>query len=131
VFVPFEGAEQTLRRLWVTCHKRGIIPWLGVFKRHKDDPYLMTHAVDGYSVAMDIPVYPKTRHRVWDLAAELDEIMIASNGRFYFAKDATLRPEVFERVFRPERVAAFRRLKERCDPENILQTNLSRRIGFN
>lgn len=128
-FVPFTDAERTLRRLWVTCHKRGVTPWLGVFKRHKDDPYLMTHAVDGYSVAMDIGVQEHNRAKVWDLSHELDEILIAAGGRLYFAKDATMRPEILERMYRPERVAAFRKMKERCDPEGILQTNLSRRIG--
>lgn len=130
VFVPFHRAEETLRKLWVTCHKRDIVPFLGVFKRHKDDPYLMTHAVDGYSVAMDIPVLPWTRAQVWDLAYELDDVMVRAGGRFYFAKDATLRPEILEKTYRPERMAAFRAWKEKCDPEHLLQSNLSRRVGM-
>ena len=62
------------------------------------------------------------------LTQELDEIVLAAGGRFYFAKDSTLRPEVARAYLGDERIAAFHELKRRCDPDNLLQTDLWRRV---
>jgi FAD/FMN-containing dehydrogenase len=58
----------------------------------------------------------------------LDDIVLSANGRFYLAKDSTLRPEVALAYLGPATIARFRAIKQRCDPDNILQTNLWRRI---
>jgi len=34
----------------------GSCPYLGVFQRHRPDDFLMTHAVDGYSLALEFKV---------------------------------------------------------------------------
>jgi FAD/FMN-containing dehydrogenase len=91
-FVPAGRAEAVFRAQLQICQKRGLVPYLGVFKRHRCDPFLMTHAVDGYSLALDFKVRAKNRDRLWALAAELDQMVIEAGGRFYFAKDSTLHP---------------------------------------
>jgi decaprenylphospho-beta-D-ribofuranose 2-oxidase len=53
---------------------------------------------------------------------------LGANGRFYFAKDSTLRPEVARAYLGDEAITQFRALKERCDPHNLLQTNMWRRV---
>jgi hypothetical protein len=58
----------------------------------------------------------------------MDEIVLAAGGRFYFAKDSTLRPDVVAGYLGAETIERFMALKARCDPSNILQTNLSRRL---
>ena len=50
----------------------------------------MTHAVDGWSLALDFPA--ADRAGLWALAAEMDRIVLDAGGRFYFAKDLTLAP---------------------------------------
>src|SRR5205085_5957602 len=60
-FVPAENAERCFTRQLELSHEYGIIPYLGVFKRHKRDEFLMSHAVDGYSFALDYPVTDKNR----------------------------------------------------------------------
>jgi hypothetical protein len=35
-----------------------MVPYLGVLKRHRPDPFLMTHAVDGFSMAMEPGAMP-------------------------------------------------------------------------
>jgi decaprenylphospho-beta-D-ribofuranose 2-oxidase len=107
------------------------VPYLGVLKRHKPDPFLMTHAVDGYSLAMDFAVSKNERRRaeLWKLCQELAEVVLEAGGRFYYAKDAVLLASSFARVHGDEATAKFRALKQKWDPDRLLQTDLSRRMG--
>lgn len=127
-FIPKETAEACFTEQIALCQKRGIVPYLGVFKRHKTDPFLMTHSVDGYSLALDFKVTKKNRQKLWALCAELDALVLAAGGRFYFAKDVTLHPSRLQNYLAEERVQTFLDLKKKLDPENLLQTDLFRRI---
>jgi decaprenylphospho-beta-D-ribofuranose 2-oxidase len=127
-FIPKETAESCFTEQINLCQKRKLVPYLGVFKRHRPDPFLMTHSVDGYSLALDFKVTQKNRKRLWALCAELDNLVLAAGGRFYFAKDATLHPDRLKEYLKEERVQRFLALKQECDPENLLQTDLFRRI---
>lgn len=127
-FVPKERAREVYEKLIGLSQERGIVPYLLVFKRHRPDPFLLTHAVDGYSLAMDYRVTARNRDRLWSLAHEMDEIVHAAGGRFYFAKDATLRASSLRRIWPPETIDRFLQIKRRCDPENLLQSDLYRRM---
>lgn len=127
-FIPLERAEEAFRAQLTLCQKHGIVPYLGVFKRHRPDPFLMTHAVDGFSLALDFKVSAHGRTKLWNLTAELDQIVIESGGRFYFAKDSTLSHHRMESFLQEDRVQQFLKLKQECDPESLLQTDLYRRV---
>ena len=58
----------------------------------------------------------------------MNDIVIANGGRFYFAKDVTLRPQDFKAFLGEEPLKKFTELKKKYDPDNILQTDLSRRL---
>ena len=131
-FVPHQHGARVLRSIIELCHKNGHVPYLGVLKRHRVDPFLMTHAVDGYSLAMDFAV-SKRQHRrraLWRLCQELAELVLEAGGRFYYAKDAILLASSFARVHGDAAVAQFRAQKQKWDPGNLLQTDLSRRLGL-
>jgi decaprenylphospho-beta-D-ribofuranose 2-oxidase len=130
-FVPFQHGERVLRTIIERCQDAGHVPYLGVLKRHKPDPFLMTHAVDGYSLAMDFAVSKNERRRaeLWKLCQELAEVVLEAGGRFYYAKDAVLLASSFARVHGDEAAAKFRALKQKWDPDRLLQTDLSRRMG--
>jgi len=127
-FVPKETAHAVFTWLLEKNQEAGFVPYLGVFKRHRPDPFWLTHAVDGWSFAMDFKVTPKNRAALWQHCAELTEIVLAGGGKFYFAKDALLRRGDAERMFPPDKLAAFRELKERVDPDHLLRTDLSERL---
>ena len=97
-------------------------------KRHRPDPFWLTHGLDGYSLAMDFRITQRNRARIVQLARELDEIVLLANGRFYLAKDSTLRPEVTRAYLGAETVAKFKALKQEVDPQTRLQTNMWRRV---
>lgn len=127
-FIPAEHARETTATLLEMGRAHGVPNYLSVLKRHRSDPFLMTHGLDGYSLAMDFHLSGGNRARVRQLAREMDEVVLAAGGRFYFAKDSTLRPEVVTAFLGPETVAEFRALKQRCDPHGLIETNLWRRL---
>jgi len=130
-FVPFAEASRVLRKIIERLQATGFVPYLGVLKRHRPDPFLMTHAVDGFSMAMDIAV-SRNKHRreqLWKVCRELGDLVLDAGGRFYYAKDAVLLQSSFARVHGEPAVAKFRALKQRWDPDRLLQTDLSRRFG--
>jgi len=127
-FVPRDAAPEVLAEQLRLCQRRGMPSYLGVFKRHRPDAFLMTHGLDGYSLALDFKVTPRNRERLWALAAEMDRLVLQAGGRFYFAKDSTLHPSRLEEYLGEERVRRFLSLKAECDPGSLLQTDLYRRV---
>ncbi|MBS1903266.1 MAG: FAD-binding oxidoreductase [Bacteroidetes bacterium] len=127
-FLPKESAEAVFTKQIEMSQAAGIIPYLAVFKRHRPDRFLVSHAVDGYSMALDYKVTEKNRALLWDLCHHMNEEVLRAGGKFYFAKDATLRPNDLEQFLGAETLQRLKSLKQRLDPENILQTDLSRRL---
>jgi FAD/FMN-containing dehydrogenase len=127
-FVPAEAAHDTFSEMLSLCQRRGLPNYLTVLKKHKPDDFLISHGLDGYSLAMDFRVTPARKPRLLALAAELDQIVLEAGGRFYFAKDSTLQPEAVSRYLGTETLARFRDLKGRYDPDGLLSTNLWRRL---
>jgi decaprenylphospho-beta-D-ribofuranose 2-oxidase len=127
-FVPAERAAEVFKAQIALQHKYGVVSYLGVFKRHRPDSFLMTHAVDGFSLALDFRVTRWNRPRLWQLAAEMDRLVIDAGGRFYFAKDSTLHAARLDSYLGEERVRKFLEMKRRYDPEGLLQTDLFRRV---
>lgn len=127
-FIPAGEALETMHTLLRMGQAHGIPNYLSVLKRHRPDPFLMTHGLNGHSLAMDFKITEGNRARVRQLAREMDEVVLAAGGRFYFAKDSTLRPEVVSAFLGQEAVDAFCALKARCDPDGLIETNLWRRL---
>jgi decaprenylphospho-beta-D-ribofuranose 2-oxidase len=127
-FVPADKARSVFRRLLTMQQDRGLVNWLTVMKRHRPDPFLLTHGLDGWSLAQDFNVTDANRQRLWQLCHDMTEVVLEAGGRFYPAKDATLTARQFQRSLGQDRLSAFRALKQQVDPQGILQTNLSRRL---
>ena len=122
------GAHDVYDECLRWCHRKGIVPYLGVFKRHRPDPFLMTYCTGGWSMAMDIRVTPKNRARVWALGQAIGDIVVEAGGHFYFAKDGVARADQVAASFGPERIEAFLAMKARLDPKGVLSNGLSRRV---
>lgn len=128
-FVPKETAKQAFTDILRLNQARGIVSYLGVLKRYRPDNFLLSHALDGYSIAMDFPVTATNREALWKMCYEMNEIVLAAGGKFYPAKDSVLRPQDFQRAFGQQRLAAFRDLRRRADPDHILRTEWAARVG--
>lgn len=127
-FLPDAVAHDVLQDLLARARRARLVPYLGVLKRHRPDPFWLTHAVDGWSLAMDFKVQPSTRERLWRLCAEMTQVVLDAGGRFYFAKDLVISAADAQRFLPADKLAAFRALKRRHDPEGLLASDLSRRV---
>jgi hypothetical protein len=131
-FLPKDTAADAYMNMLQLCKRNGLPSYAGVLKRHRPDKFLLTHAVDGYSLALDFRVNRGNRARLLRLAAEMDKIVLEAGGRFYFAKDSTLRRAEVNSYLGAKTVQKFKTLKKKLDPENILQTDLYKRcFGVN
>jgi FAD/FMN-containing dehydrogenase len=128
LFLPRATAHAAFAEVMRFNQRNGFVPYLGVFKRHRPDPFWMTHAVDGWSLAQDFKVTPRNRAALWRHCAEVSRIAIEAGGRFYFAKDLVIAPDDMLRSYPADRVRAFLELKRELDPETLLQTDLWRRV---
>jgi decaprenylphospho-beta-D-ribofuranose 2-oxidase len=126
-FIPKETALDAFREIIRLGQKRGLPNYLGVLKRHRPDKFLLTHAVDGFSLAQDYRVTRKNHTGLQKLTAELDQVVLEAGGRFYFAKDSTLSRETVHQYMGEERIHKFRTLKTQCDPDGVLESDLYRR----
>lgn len=128
-FVPEEHALEVFRAILTRSQARGFVPYLGVLKRHRPDPFWLTHAVDGWSLALDYKVTPATRAELFAFCRTLSELVFEAGGRFYFAKDSVLPAGALARMVPPARLAAFFALKRALDPDSLLETDLWRRVA--
>jgi decaprenylphospho-beta-D-ribofuranose 2-oxidase len=103
------------------------VSYLGVLKRHRPDEFLLSHGLDGYSLALDFPVRPRGRRDLWKLLHDVADLTLDAGGRFYFAKDAVLTATHCQRAFGPS-LDTFRQLKAKLDPDHLFASDLSRRL---
>jgi FAD/FMN-containing dehydrogenase len=127
-FLPKESALPVWTEMLALAKRRGLPPYLGVTKRHRPDRFLLSHAVDGFSIAMDFKVTDRNRAKLSALLQDFDQIAIQAGGRFYFAKNSETTPETARAFLGEESVAKFKQLKKRTDPDGLLESDLYRRI---
>ena len=127
-FIPKETALDAWTELLKLSLKRGMPSYLGVTKRHRPDKFLLSHAVDGFSLALDFRVTDSNRPAMHSMLQEFDRIVIEAGGRFYFAKNSETSPEIALKFLGAETIALFKSLKTRTDPDNLLESDLYRRV---
>ncbi|MBI5610698.1 MAG: FAD-binding oxidoreductase [Deltaproteobacteria bacterium] len=124
IFIPKDRAKAVFAQVFAIEQRYGLPSWLAVMKRHKPDRFLLTHGLDGYSMAQDFAVTPGNRERLWQMCHEIDQVALAAGGRFYFAKDATLEPKTVAAFFPRENLLKFKQLRSELDPAGVLATDL-------
>jgi len=127
-FAPRAVAAELFLEILRRSQRQGIEPSLAVLKRHKPSPFLLNYLSDGYSLALDYAMPRGRRKRTLALMQQLNALVAEAGGSFFLAKDSTLRPDDFARAFAPQTLAQLRALKAQCDPDELLQTDLYRRV---
>jgi decaprenylphospho-beta-D-ribofuranose 2-oxidase len=127
-FLPKETAEDAWREMIQLSHWRGLPSYLGVTKRHRPDKFLLTHTVDGFSLAMDFKVTNNKRTQLSQLLQDFDRMVLEAGGRFYFAKNSETSAEAARAFLGKDTLVQFKKLKQRCDPNNVLESDLFRRV---
>jgi decaprenylphospho-beta-D-ribofuranose 2-oxidase len=127
-FLPKETALPVWTEILAAAKKRGLPPYLGVTKRHRPDKFLLSHALDGFSLALDFKVTERTRAGLSEMLQEFDRLVLEAGGRFYFAKNSETTSETAASFLGEETVAKFKDLKKCTDPDGLLESDLYRRI---
>ena len=126
-FVPRDAAPAVFREVLARSQAAGLAPSLAVLKKHRPSPFLLNYLVDGYSLALYYAVPRRVEARMAALMAELNAL-VAESGAFFLAKDSTLTAADFRRTYAPETLARFAALKAQCDPHELLQSDIYRRV---
>jgi decaprenylphospho-beta-D-ribofuranose 2-oxidase len=129
VFAPDATARATMTEVLERCRRRGVVSYLGVFKRHRPDEFLLSHGLDGWSLAMDFKVPERDPKPLYDLARELTDLVHEAGGRFYAAKDSVLDAAQFARGY-GDRLGRFLAIKRAVDPDGLFASDLARRLGL-
>jgi decaprenylphospho-beta-D-ribofuranose 2-oxidase len=127
-FVPKPDAKEVFKRVLGYSQGQGCIPIWCILKQHQRDPFLLSYQVDGFSLELNYPRTNQTAHRLKQAMQYMIALVIEAGGRFYLAKDHFLTHAQYRRSSGDEAVDTFLSLKQRYDPEMVLQSDLFRRI---
>lgn len=129
-FVPKEHARRVFAEQFRLAQEARLEPFLAVMKRHRPDRFLFSHAVDGYSLALDFKHTEKRHDELWRLCHRMNDLVLAAGGRFYFAKDSTLRTTDVSSYLGEATLERYRARKSEWDPEGLLTSALAQRVGL-
>ncbi len=127
-FIPAEHAPRVFAEQVRLQQSAKLESFLGVMKRHIPDPFLFSHGVDGYSLALDFKITDRNKTQVWSLAHEMNDLVLGAGGKFYLAKDSTLRPQDFQQSIGEAKFAEYTQLKLELDPDAILTSDMAKRL---
>lgn len=121
--IPQANAAKTLEQLLTLISSSGIFSPLAVLKRMGDGRAgYLSFPMEGYSLAVDLP----QGARVAPLLDQLLDTTEAGNGRIYFAKDSSARPEAIPDMY-PD-LGQFQKVVANIDPHGLFKTDLVRRL---
>jgi decaprenylphospho-beta-D-ribofuranose 2-oxidase len=123
--VPF-GQEAAVRRSFEMVSRAHAPSFVTVLKRFGEgDPGLLSFPMAGWTLALD---FPARTPGLAGLLDRLDELVLEAGGRVYLAKDSRVPAGVLAEMY--PRLAEFRKLRADLDPEGLLASDLSRRLGL-
>ncbi len=127
-FVPYCHAENLFKEIMRRSQENHFMPLWCIIKQHRQDHFLLSYQVDGFSLEVNYQIMPRTAQRLHKMLRELMDLVIAAGGRFYLAKDSLLTSTLYRQCMGDAAVDTFLHLKQAYDPELLFQSNLFRRV---
>ena len=123
--LPF-GQEAAVRRSFELVSRARAASFVTVLKRFGEgDPGFLSFPAPGWTLALDVPARTPG---LAGLLGSLDRLVVEAGGRVYLAKDSRVPPDVLAEMY--PRLAEFRKLRAEFDPDGMLASDLSRRLGL-
>jgi len=120
--LPLETSREGLTEMLTLSSKKGWASFLAVLKRLGPHEGWLSFPIEGYTLALDIPVKPG----IWEFLDQLDALVLKYGGRVYLAKDARLSAQAFRQMY-PE-YPQWLAVKSRVDPHNRFTSALAQRL---
>lgn len=122
--IPVETSKEALTQILQFSSQKGWGSFLAVLKRLGPQEGWLSFPIDGYTLALDIPVQPG----LWKYLNQLDQIVVKHGGRIYLAKDARVEPDAFRQMY--PSFPKWLDVKSRVDPCNQFSSSLSTRLNI-
>lgn len=122
--VPDESAD-TVRRVLERVVADRPADFLNVLKRFGPaGDGMLSFPTAGWTLTLDLPVVDTLGR----LLHELDDLVLGAGGRVYLAKDAATTPAMITAGY--PRLAEWRTIRDRVDPNRVFQSDLGRRLDL-
>ena len=123
-FVVDDAHGEVVRQAIEVLSSESIPSFLAVLKRFgPGDPGPLSFPVEGWTLALDVPVGPSHLPATLD---RLDEMIANAGGRLYLAKDSRVSAEMLKVMY--PRIGELADVRRRVDPDSVLASDLSRRL---
>lgn len=122
--LPLEASRAGMGALLDEIARSGAGSFLAVLKRMGAQNSRFSFPMEGYTLALDFPVNPRTLA----LMERLDAITLDHDGRFYLAKDARMRAETLHKS--DPRCAAFARMRDTAGRRPAFASAQSERLDL-
>lgn len=127
-FVPGQHSREIFKQVLRYSQQQGCMPLWCILKQHRRDPFLLSYQVDGFSLELNYQRTSQTAERLKQVLQHMIATVIEAGGGFYLAKDHFLTHAQYRQSLGDEAVDTFLQLKQRYDPDTLLQSDLFRRV---
>jgi FAD/FMN-containing dehydrogenase len=127
-FVPQEAAPLIFKEVLAYSQGQGCWPLWCVIKKHRQDPFLLSYQLDGFSLELNFARAGQPAQHLQNVLEQMIATVIDAGGRFYLAKDHFLTPAQYRQSVGEQVVETFLAIKQEFDPETRLQSDLFRRL---
>lgn len=120
--IPREVGKKGITEILTRITEKGWGSFLAVLKAFGPGSVPLTFQMDGYTLALDIPM----NKNLFIFLDELDLMVKDYGGRIYLSKDARMKPEIFYSTY--PKSYEFCQFVSTLDPKGTIQSGLSKRL---
>ncbi len=120
--IPFENGEKVMHKILTKISHSGFGSFLGVIKLLGDQRSSLSFPMNGYTLALDMPI----KKDLFDFLDELDQLITEKGGRIYLAKDARTREDIMQMGY-PD-ISGFRAIRNLTGANLKFESLMSKRL---